>query len=134
MFKLAGVEGNEVKMEGEVKRYYDLFEQIIESEDSVYNKKTILDHIEKSWLFKAKIFLYSQLNEHDKALQELFNQAKKTDKYNEIEDFCSQNVYNHHEIFQDFYKLLSKEVQESQENIDKYTESIFEKKTILEKN
>ena len=134
MFKLAGVEGNEVKMEGEVKRYYDLFEQIIESEDSVYNKKTILDHIEKSWLFKAKIFLYSQLNEHDKALQELFNQAKKTDKYNEIEDFCSQNVYNHHEIFQDFYKLLSKEVQESQENIDKYTESIFEKKTVLEKN
>ena len=134
MFKLAGVENKEVKIEGDVKRYYDLFQKIIESEDSVYNKSKILTHIENSWLFKAKIFLYSQLNEHDKALQELFNQAKTTGKYNDIEDFCKQNVYNHHEIFQDFYKLLSKEVQECQEIIDKNTEKIFEKKTILEKN
>ena len=134
MFKLAGVENKEVKIEGDVKRYYDLFQKIIESEDSVYNKSKILTHIENSWLFKAKIFLYSQLNEHDKALQELFNQAKTTGKYNDIEDFCKQNVYNHHEIFQDFYKLLSKEVQECQEIIDKNTEKIFEKKTLLEKN
>ena len=134
MFKLAGVENKEVKIEGDVKRYYDLFQKIIESEDSVYNKSKILTHIENSWLFKAKIFLYSQLNEHDKALQELFNQAKTTGKYNDIEDFCKQNVYNHHEIFQDFYKLLSREVQECQEIIDKNTEKIFEKKTLLEKN
>ena len=134
MFKLAGVENKEVKIEGDVKRYYDLFQKIIESEDSVYNKSKILTHIENSWLFKAKIFLYSQLNEHDKALQELFNQAKTTGKYNDIEDFCKQNVYNHHEIFQDFYKLLSKEVQECQEIIDKNTEKIFEKKTLFEKN
>ena len=134
MFKLAGVENKEVKIEGDVKRYYDLFQKIIESEDSVYNKSKILTHIENSWLFKAKIFLYSQLNEHDKALQELFNQAKTTGKYNDIEDFCKQNVYNHHEIFQDFYKLLSKEVQECQEIIDKNTEKIFEKKTLLKKN
>ena len=134
MFKLAGVENKEVKIEGDVKRYYDLFQKIIESEDSVYNKSKILTHIENSWLFKAKIFLYSQLNEHDKALQELFKQAKTTGKYNDIEDFCKQNVYNHHEIFQDFYKLLSKEVQECQEIIDKNTEKIFEKKTLLEKN
>ena len=133
MFKLAGVENKEVKIEGDVKRYYDLFQKIIESEDSVYNKSKILTHIENSWLFKAKIFLYSQLNEHDKALQELFNQAKTTGKYNDIEDFCKQNVYNHHEIFQDFYKLLSKEVQECQEIIDKNTEKIFEKKTLLKK-
>ena len=134
MFKLAGVENKEVKIEGDVKRYYDLFQKIIESEDSVYNKSKILTHIENSWLFKAKIFLYSQLNEHDKALQELFNQAKTTGKYNDIEDFCKQNVYNHHEIFQDFYKLLSKEVQECQEIINKNKEKIFEKKTLLEKN
>ena len=134
MFKLAGVENKEVKIEGDIKKYYDLFEKIIESEDSVYSKTTILKHIEKSWLFKAKIFLYSQLNEQDKALQELFNQAKATGKYDDIEDFCKQNVYNHHEIFQDFYKLLSKEVQESQEKIDQNTEEIFEKKTLLEKN
>ena len=134
MFKLAGVENKEVKIEGDVKRYYDLFQKIIESEDSVYNKSKILTHIENSWLFKAKIFLYSQLNEHDKALQELFNQAKTTGKYNDIEDFCKQNVYNHHEIFQDFYKLLSKEVQECQEIIDKNTEKIFEKKTLLKNN
>ena len=133
MFKLAGVENKEVKIEGEVKKYYDLFEKIIESEDSVYNKRKILQHIENSWLFKAKIFLYSQLNEHDKALQELFNQAKITGKYEDIEDFCKQNVYNHHEIFQDFYKLLGKEVQESQEKIDKIREVIFEKET-LKKN
>ena len=46
---------------------------IIESEDSVYNKKAILEYIEKSWLIKPKVYLYTQLNEHDKSLKELFN-------------------------------------------------------------
>jgi hypothetical protein len=132
MFKLAEVESKEVKIEGEIKKYYDLFMNIIESDDSVYNKKKILQHIDKSWLFEAKIFLYSQLNEHDKALQELFNQAKITGKYDEIEKFCQKNVTNHHEIFQDFYKLLSKEVYESQEKIDKHYEVIAEKKAKLQ--
>ena len=132
MFKLADVESKEVKIEGEIKKYYDLFMNIIESDDSVYNKKKILQHIDKSWLFEAKIFLYSQLNEHDKALQELFNQAKITGKYDEIEKFCQKNVTNHHEIFQDFYKLLSKEVYESQEKIDKHYEVIAEKKAKLQ--
>ena len=134
MFKLAGRDTKEVKIEGEIKRYYDLFMKIIESEDSVYNKKNILDYIDKSWLFKPKIYLYSQLNEHDKALQELFNQSKLKREFEDIEEFCQHNVFTHHEIFQDFYKLLSKEVHENQEKIDKNLEEIAEKKNKLEKN
>ena len=134
MFKLAKKDSKDVKIEGEIKKYYDLFTQIIESEDSVYNKKIILEYIEKSWLIQPKIYLYSKLNEHDKALKELFNQAKITGKYKDIEKFCQQIAYTYPEIYQDFYKLLSQEVRESQEKIDKNLEKIVDKKIILEKN
>jgi len=76
LFKLAGHEKKPEKLEGEIGRYYNLFMEIIQSEDSVYNKKTILDYINNSWLFKPRIYLYSQLNQHDNAIIELFNNAK----------------------------------------------------------
>ena len=134
MFKLAKKDSKDVKIEGEIKNYYDLFTKIIESEDSVYNKKIILEYIEKSWLIQPKIYLYSKLNEHDKALKELFNQAKITGKYKDIEKFCQQISYTYPEIYQDFYKLLSQEVRENQEKIDKNLEKIAEKKIVIEKN
>ena len=60
LFKLAGHEKKPEKLEGEIGRYYNLFMEIIQSEDSVYNKKTILDYINNSWLFKPRIYLYKQ--------------------------------------------------------------------------
>ena len=134
MFKMAKPDSKDVKIEGDIKKYYDLFTDIIESEDSIYNKKAILDYIEKSWLVKPKIYLYTQLNEHDKALKELFNHAKITGNYKEVEDFCQQIAYTNPEIYQDLYKLLSQEVRENQEKIDKNLEIIIEKRIKIEKN
>jgi hypothetical protein len=92
--------------------------EIIQSEDSVYNKKTILDYINNSWLFKPRIYLYSQLKEYDLAMKDLFIQAKEEKSFKDIEEFCQANESTHHEIFQDLYKYLSKEVREYQERID----------------
>ena len=134
MFKMAKQDTKDVKIEGDLKKYYDSFMNIIESEDSVYNKKAILEYIEKSWLIKPKVYLYTQLNEHDKSLKELFNLAKISGKYKEIEDFCQKIAYTNPEIYQDLYKLLSQEVRENQEKIDKNLEIIAEKKIKIEKN
>ena len=132
LFKLAGVEKAPEKIEGEIKRYYDSFMKIIKSKDSVYNKKSILEYIEKSWLKEPRIYLFSQLKEHDKALKELFNLSKATQSFKEIEDFCQQNISSQHEIFQNFYKLLSEVVKECQDNIDKNIEKIQETKARIE--
>ena len=118
LFKLAGHEKKPEKLEGEIGRYYNLFMEIIQSEDSVYNKKTILDYINNSWLFKPRIYLYSQLKEYDLAMKDLFIQAKDEKSFKDIEEFCQANESTHHEIFQDLYKYLSKEVREYQERID----------------
>ena len=118
LFKLAGHEKKPEKLEGEIGRYYNLFMEIIQSEDSVYNKKTILDYINNSWLFKPRIYLYSQLKEYDLAMKDLFIQAKEEKSFKDIEEFCQANESTHHEIFQDLYKYLSKEVREYQERID----------------
>ena len=124
MFKLAGQEKAPEKMEGEIKRYYDSFMNIIQSEDSVYNKKTILDYIEKTWLKEPRIYLFSQLNEHDKALKELYKLSKVNQSFKEINEFCQKNLSSHHEIYENYYELLSGDVKQCQDNIDKNIEKI----------
>ena len=123
----------ENELQGDLKKYYDLFLKIIKEPDSCYNKRTILEYIEKSWLKEPKIYLYSQLKEHDKALVELFNDAKITKNFDEIEKYCKENTNSKSDIFQDLYKLLSDIVKnECQLNIDKNLEEIdkIEKKLI----
>ena len=123
----------ETDLQGDLKKYYDLFLKIIKEPDSCYNKRTILEYIEKSWLKEPKIYLYSQLNEHDLALTELFNNAKVTNKFDDIEKYCKENIKSKKDIFQNFYKLLSDVVKnDCQNKIDKKLEEIdkIEKKLI----
>ena len=134
LFKLAGKENPPEKIEGEIKRYYDSFMKIIQSNDSVYNKKSILEYIDKTWLKEPRIYLYSQLKEHDRALKELFKGTDLKQAFKEIEDYCQKNISSDHEIFQNFYKLLSEVVKKCQDDIDKYVEKIQEIKTKLDKN
>ena len=119
-------------LQGDLKKYYDSFFKIIKEPDCVYNKRIILEYIEKSWLKEPKIYLYSQLKEHDLALTELFNNAKITNKFDDIERYCKENTKSKPDIFQNFYKLLSDLVNDCQKNIDKDLEEInkFEKKLI----
>ena len=97
---------NENVLQGDLKKYYDLFLKIIEEPDCCYNKRTILDYIENSWMKKPKIYLYSKLKEHDKALNLLFNEAKISHNFEEIEKYCEKNKETQDNIFQIFYKLL----------------------------
>ena len=120
-------------LQGDLKKYYDLFFKIIQEPESCYNKRTILDKIENSWIKKPKIYLYSQVKEHDKALNELFNEAKSNLNFEEIENYCKENIKNKTDIFQIFYKLLSDLVKNNYQNIiDKKIEEIdrLEKKLI----
>ena len=80
---------------------------IIKDPNSCYNKKKILEYIEKSWLKEATLYLYSQLKEHDKALNELFQNARIGNSFKEIEEYCLANLSSKKDIFQNFYKLLS---------------------------
>ena len=124
---------NENYLQGDLKKYYDMFLKIIKEPDCCYNKKIILEYIENSWLKKPKIYLYSQLKEHDKALNELFIEAKLSHNFEEIEKYCKDNVESKPNIFQNFYKLLSELIKSDyQNNIDKILEEIdkIEKKLI----
>ena len=134
LFKLAGKNVPPEKIDGEIKRYYDSFMKIIQSKDSVYNKKTMLEYIDKSWLKEPRIYLFSQLREHDRALKELFKGPNLTQSFKEIEDYCQKNISSNHEIFQNFYKLLSEVVKTCQDDIDKHVEKIQEIKSRLDKN
>ena len=124
---------NEKFLQGELKKYYELFYKIIKEPDCCYNKSKVLEYIENSWLKKPKIYLYSQLNEHDKALNELFNEAKLNHNFEEIEKYCKENAESKSNIFQIFYKLLSDLVKNDyQDIIDKKLDEIdkLEKKLI----
>ena len=124
---------NENYLQGDLKKYYDMLLKIIKDPECCYNKKSILDYIENSWLKTPKIYLYSQLKEHDKALNELFNEAKTSQNFEEIEKYCKENTESKPNIFQNFYKLLSDLVKSDyQDNIDKILEEIdkIEKKLI----
>ena len=127
---------------------------------SFKKKKIIVDIERNKKLLLFSYFLITVLfilvfyfyNKYSKLLDQMNQIENNTNqKFKEIEthserikgiieimkDFADhadkQNVYNHHEIFQDFYKLLSKEVKECQEIIDKNTEKIFEKKNNFRK-
>ena len=107
-------------MEGDLKKYYDMFDKIIKEPDCCYNKKEILEQSENSWLKEPKIFLYSHLGEHDKALNELFNESKLNNNFEEIEKYCQDNMKSNPYIFQNFYKLISELFKnEYQDKIDK---------------
>ena len=135
LFTLTGREKEPEQLEGEVKTYYDKFMEIITSKDSVYNKKTILEYIDNSWLKEPRIHLYSQLKEYNKALDELFNRAKVNLNFKEVEEFCKKNSESKERIFEKFYQLLSNVVKEHQEVIDKHQLRIQEINDILsEKN
>ena len=134
LFNLAGKENPPDAIEGEMKTYYDSMMKIIKSEDSVYDKKIILEHIDKTWLKEPRIYLYSQLKDHDKALKELFKGPNLTQSFKEIEDYCQKNQSSNHEIFQNFYQLLSEVVKQCQEDIDKCQEKISEIRIKIDKN
>ena len=118
--KDSSIENKENEIQGELKKYYDSFLKIIKEPDCCYNKRKILEYIEKSWLKEPKIYLYSQLKEHDLALTELFNNAKLTLKFDDIERYCKENTNSNSDIFKNFYKLLSDvAIEDCQKNIDK---------------
>jgi hypothetical protein len=122
----------EKDLQGDLKKYYDLFLKIIKEPDCCYNKRTILEYIEKSWLKEPKIYLYSQLKEHEKALTELFNDAKITHIFDDIEKYCTENTKSKPDIFQNLYKLLSDVVNTDCQIIDLNIEKIdkYEKKLL----
>ena len=133
LFKLTGKENKPQKLEGEAEKYYNLMMGIIKSKDSVYNKKLILEYIETSWLKEARLVLYSQLKEFNKALEYLFKEAKETLSFKEMEEFCKTNNENsNHKIFELFYQLLSETVKEYQDKIDNASESIEKIKNNLD--
>ena len=113
------------ELEGETKKYHDAFMKIIQDPNSSYNKRAILEYIENSWLKEPRKYLYSQLKEHDKALNELFKDARSNLKFDELEKYCEENTKSKPDIFQNFYKLLSDVVNvDCQGNIDKDLEGI----------
>jgi hypothetical protein len=119
----------------EIKKYHDALMKIIKNPKSCYNKRAILEYIEESWLKEPKKYLYSQLKEHDKALNELFKNARSNLKFDEIEKYCEENIESKPDIFQNFYKLLSDVVNnDCQGNIDKNNEKINELNQQMDEN
>jgi hypothetical protein len=105
------------KIEGDLKNYYDTFVKIILDPKSCYDKRIILDSIVGSWLKEPIKYLYSQLKEHNKALNELFGDAKTTLSFSELEKYCKENISTRPEIYQDFYEILSNYVKKDCQSI-----------------
>ena len=125
LFSLKPKDNNPGKLEGETKKYHDEFMKIIKDPKSCYNKRAILEYIEQSWLKEPRKYLYSQLKEHDKALNELFKDARTTLNFEELEKYCEENTESKPDIFQSFYQLLSEVVNvDCQKIIDTNLEKI----------
>ena len=135
LFKFNGKDKAPEKIEGDIKKYYDLLMDIIKNEESVYDKKSILKYIDNSWLKEPRIYLCSRLKEYKKALQELFEDSKKTKSFKEIEEFCKKNNDPNEKIFESFYKILGTAVKEYQQKIEENKKKIIElEKELKEKN
>jgi predicted RNase H-like nuclease (RuvC/YqgF family) len=64
--------------------------------------------------------MYAQLNQYNKAIEELYKEATKTFDFKLLEEFCQK--YNDKvdmQLFEIFYKLLSEEVKKYQDAIEK---------------
>ena len=130
LFALTGKDKKPKKIEGNIKKYYDLFNEVIKSYENVYNKKDILKYIENSWLKEQRIYLYSQLKENTKALNELFNDANDTASLKKVEEYCkNNNDIPKEKIFEKFYHLLSIKVKEFQSKIIQNKEKLEKFKT-----
>ena len=117
---------NNVRMEGIAKKNYDAFMKYLTTQDSVYSKQTIFDKIKNSWLFEAKIYLYSQLNQHDKAINDLFTDAKVEKKFEALRKYCEENKESKPDIYQTYFKTLKKAYDDYQSAVDNYNNEIEE--------
>ena len=129
LIKLTGEKNPPKILEGDAKKYYKLLKDIIESEDSVFNKKLISEDIENTWMKEIRLILLSQLKEFRKALEMLFEEAQEKKSFEEMEIFCNKNENNSDKkIYEIFYQLLSEEVKKYQNKIN-----IMENKNEIEK-
>ena len=117
---------NNVIMEGTVKKNYDAFMTYLKAPNSVYSKQTIFDKIKNSWLFEAKIYLYSQLNQHDKAINDLFRDAKLEKNFESLRKYCEENKKSKPDIYQTYFKTLKNAYDDYQSVVDKYNNEIEE--------
>ena len=135
LFELTGKDIKPKNIDGAAKNYYDLIMNIINSEDNLYNKKSILELIGNSWFIEAKVSIYAQLNEYNKAIEELYKEATRTLDFKLLEEFCKKyNDKVDDKLFEIFYKLLSVDVKKYQESIEKSKEKLNQLKKDLEKN
>ena len=135
LFELTGKDIKPKNLNGDAKNYYDLIMNIINSEDNLYNKKTIFEHLGNSWFIEAKISMYAQLNEYNKAIEELYKEATRTLDFKPLEEFCKK--YNEKvdiQLFEMFYKLLSVDVKKYQESIENSKEKLKQLKKESEEN
>ena len=114
------------ELKDELKDLHDAFMKIIKNPSSCYNKRAIIEYIEKiEWLKEPRKDLYSQLKEYDKALDELFKDAKFNLSFDKIKQFCEENLKDKPDIFEIYYKYLSDYVlNDCQKNIDKDRKTI----------
>ena len=114
----------EVTIEGSLEANYKSFMNYLTAENSVYNKQAIFEKIKNSWLFEAKIYLYSQLNQHDNAIKELFNDAKMDKKFDSLHNYCEKNKEVKPDIYQTYFKILKDEFNKYQDSIEKWNHEI----------
>ena len=135
LFEIKKKDDNVVELTKDMLKYHEPMMKIIQNPKSCFNKRAVLEHIEHSWLREPIKNLYSQLNEHNKALDELFKNARAKLKFDEIEKYCEENIKLKPDIFQTFYKLLSDVVnKDCQGNIDKNEEEIKNIKQKIEES
>ena len=130
IIKSTGKEKPPKKLEGDAEKYYKLLMDKINSKDSIFNKKIILEYIDKTWLKEIKLILLSQLKEYRKALELLFKEAKEKKSFEEMESYCNKHKKDpEKKIFEIFYQILSEEVKKYQDEINQAYENMENAKT-----
>ena len=96
-------------------RYKDFKEYC--SKFTKYRKDSLLLKINDSWMFDIEIYLLTELQRYNEAIQKLVELVKSNRKnFEDIREYCKNNYRNDNEIFQQYFKILRKNYDENNKN------------------
>ena len=102
--------------EGLPKRYKD-FKELC-TKFTKYRKNDLLAKIKDSWMFDIEIYLYTELQKYNEAIQKLVELVKSNHKdFEDIREYCKTNYPNDANIFKQYFQNLKKNYDENNDEM-----------------
>ncbi len=93
--------------EGLPNKYKDF--KLLFTKFTKYNKSHLLNLIKDSWMYDIIIYLLTETQKYDEAIQKLVELVKSKHKdFDDIRQYCKDNYKNDADIFKHYFKILKK--------------------------